>query len=395
MRTPYFTFFLLWLGHFLVDYMIGIWAVYKTLVGLDIAIAGMIAAASAFAGEGMQLVFGGMSDRGHRKMLIASGIAMTACSAFMGYTQEYTMLFLLFLLTCLGSGAFHPSAAGLIGKLPFNRKSLFMTLFQSGGALGLASSQLIFVSLYTMFDGNTAFLAIPSICLVAAIAFIGLAEVPGPAILPGRNVDLRVFLSFFKFKDLRNLYLTQLFNQGLSWGFIFLLPDLLISRNYPEWLSYGGGHLCYILGAAFMIIPGGWLADKIAPKKIIFAGQLSAVMLLYLFLMSNSLPPVTVCVLLSCLGASLGIVSPIVLVMGTKLVPSRPGMVSAFLMGLVWCIAEGIGQGGGGLLTKLFVEDATAKSLAILGLMPLVSLWFVSRLPQEISSERQWQLATQ
>lgn len=69
-------------------------------------------------------------------------------------------------------------------------------------------------------------------------------------------------------------------------------------------------------------------------------------------------------------------------------------MVSAFLMGLVWCIAEGVGQGGGGLLTKLFVEDGTAKSLAILGMMPVIGLLVVSKLPEEISSEEKWQLAT-
>lgn len=394
MNAPYFTFFLLWLGHFMVDYMIGIWAVYKTLVGLDIAIAGMIAAASAFAGEGMQLVFGGMSDRGYRKVLIASGIAMTTCSALMGYTQDYYILFLLFMLTCMGSGAFHPSAAGLIGKLSENRKGLFMTIFQSGGAFGLATSQLIFVSLYTLFEGQTAFLAIPSLCLVAAIVFFGFAE--QPLAVPNtqsKKIDLRVFWDFFKNSDLRNLYVTQLFSQALSWGLIFLLPDLLIYREYPDWLSLGGGHLCYILGGAFMIIPGGWLADKITPKRMIFSGQVLGLFLFYILLANPFLPPILVCVLLSFLGASLGVISPIVVVMGTQLVPSRPGMVSAFLMGLVWCLAEGIGQGGGGLMTKFFADNGTTKSLAILGILPIISLLAVIRLPSEVKQEENMELA--
>jgi FSR family fosmidomycin resistance protein-like MFS transporter len=386
MNTPYLTFFLLWLGHFLVDYMIGVWAIYKTLAGLDIAIAGMIAAASAFAGEGMQLVFGGLSDRGYRKILIALGVMLTTCSTLMGYTQDYAVLFLLFLLTCMGSGAFHPSAAGLVGKLSEKRKGLFMTIFQSGGAFGLATSQLIFVSLYTYLNGNTFFLAVPSFCLVAAVLFFGLGEQPvtAPA---GKLIDLRVFMGFFKNRDLRNLYITQMLNQSLSWGIIFLLPDLLLYRQYPEWLTFGGGHLCYILGSAFMIVPCGWLADKVGAKRMIFYAQLIACLLFYFFLSNTFLPPVFLCVLLCLLGASQGVVAPIVLVMGTQLVPSRPGMISAFLMGLVWCIAEGIGQGGGGLMTKLFAENATAKSLAILGVLPLIGLWVVSRLPQNESQK--------
>lgn len=381
MNTPYLTFFLLWLGHFLVDYMIGVWAIYKTIAGLDIAIAGLIAAASAFAGEGMQIVFGSLSDRGYRKILIALGVAMTTCSALLGYTRDYSLLFLLFMLTCLGSGAFHPSAAGLVGKLSDKRRGLFMTIFQSGGAFGLALSQLIFVSLYTYLNGNTFIMAIPSFCLVGAIAFFGFSEAPTPA-LSGKKIDLKVFYRFFQNKDLRNLYITQLLNQSLSWGLIFLLPDLLKYRQYPDWLSLGGGHLCYILGSAFMIIPAGWLADKVGSKRLIFYAQLTACVLFYLFLSNTFLPPVLVCVLLCALGASQGSVSPIIVVMGTQLVPSRPGMVSAFLMGLVWCIAEGIGQGGGGVMTKLFADNATAKSLAILGILPLLSLWVVNRLPE-------------
>lgn len=182
-------------------------------------------------------------------------------------------------------------------------------------------------------------------------------------------------------------------NQSLSWGIIFLLPDLLLYRQYPEWLTFGGGHLCYILGGAFMIIPGGWLADRVGSKRMIFYAQLIACMLFYFFLSNAFLPPVFVCVLLCLLGASQGIVSPIVLVMGTQLVPSRPGMVSAFLMGLVWCIAEGIGQGGGGLMTKLFADNATAKSLAILGVLPIISLYVVSKLPQNVTESQKMELA--
>ena len=52
-------------------------------------------------------------------------------------------------------------------------------------------------------------------------------------------------------------------------------------------------------------------------------------------------------------------------------------------MGLVWCVAEGLGQGGGGLLTKLFEEDAPAKALSIVGITFFFGLATAFKLPKE------------
>ncbi len=46
------------LAHFLVDFMIGIWAIYKTIAHLDLFLAGVISGVGAFIGEGMQIFFG-------------------------------------------------------------------------------------------------------------------------------------------------------------------------------------------------------------------------------------------------------------------------------------------------------------------------------------------------
>ena len=106
-RNLIITAFVLWLGHFFVDFMISIWAVYKTMAHIDLAIAGLISTFCAFTGEGMQLVFGSLSDKGYRKPLIALGILSTAGVSLLPYTDSFTLMWLLFLITCLGSGAFH------------------------------------------------------------------------------------------------------------------------------------------------------------------------------------------------------------------------------------------------------------------------------------------------
>ena len=83
---------------------------------LDLAKAGMISAGCAFVGEGLQIVFGSLSDKGYRKLLLILGLITTAASTLLAYTHSYPFIFGLFLLTCLGLGAFHPAAVSMMSE---------------------------------------------------------------------------------------------------------------------------------------------------------------------------------------------------------------------------------------------------------------------------------------
>ena len=131
---------LLWAAHFLVDFMLGVWSVYKTIAGLDLAAAGLIAALCAFTGEGAQLFFGSLSDRGHGKRLIVFGVVLTAVNALLALTNSYALVFFLFLATCIGSGAFHPCAVALVGGLTDRQNWLFIAVrLPLGGGFRLKS----------------------------------------------------------------------------------------------------------------------------------------------------------------------------------------------------------------------------------------------------------------
>lgn len=387
MTNLYFTLFFLWLGHFVVDFMIGIWPVHKTMAELDLATAGLIAGLCAFIGEGGQIFFGSMADRGYRRVLIGIGIAVATASVFLSYTEEYTYLALIYLLTCLGSGAFHPSAVGMISTIATKHKTLFITIFASGGALGLASSQLIFSSSHSFLNGHTAFLAIPTVLLVLFLAFRPLSNN-----LQNRNdfpadSRMKALGQFFRNKNLVYLYISQVCNQTIAWGTIFLLPDILLHKGYESWICFGGGHLCFILGGALMMIPGGYLAEKYSAKTVILSAIVIGSGTLYSFLLAPQLSPVALCSLLLVIGAAVGVINPISVAFGNRLMPTNPGVVSACLMGLVLCVSEVLGPSGGGMLTRLFVEDAPIKAMAILGLACVPGLAAASLLPSEITEE--------
>ncbi len=381
-RTLIITAFILWLGHFFVDFMISIWAVYKTMAGIDLAAAGLISTFCAFTGEGMQLVFGSLSDKGYRKPLIALGILCTAAASLLPYTDSFAMMWLLFLITCLGSGAFHPSAASWMGSLSRQNKGLFITLFTSGGTLGIALSQIIFYHSFYYFQGHTLFLTIPLLILVVSLT---LSKIQPHEQKPSghSSFSLGIFRGFFRRKDLSLLYISQVCNQSLCWGSIFLLPDILLAREYESWLCFGGGHLCFVMGSFIMQPIAGFLADKYSCRSVLLCATAIGMVFFYLFIFNPLMPTNWLMVLLFVLGASMGLVNPVSIAWGTRLVPENPGMIGAFLMGMVWCVSEGIGQGGGGLLSKLFENDAPAKALGIIGCGFLVGFIAIMRMPRE------------
>lgn len=377
----YLTILMLWLSHFLVDFMIGVWPIYKTIAHLDIAKAGLIAASCAFVGEGLQMLFGSLSDLGYRRLLIISGLLATTSCAFLTFTQNYTYLFILYMITCIGSGAFHPSAVGLVGALSESRKGLLIAIFASGGALGLACSQIVFAKFYASFEGNTVILALPSVAVIIFLSLYKLAAPTKKVTLPTKHIDLKGFFGLFKNRNIALLYFAQVCNQSLAWGTVFLLPDVLISRGHESWICFGGGHMCFILGGALMMVPSGFLADKYSFKSIIFTASFLGMLFFYTFLYFQFLPSSTLIGVLFFMGASIQIINPMIIAYGNKLLPDQPGLVSGFLMGLAWCVSEGIGMGGGGLLTKLFTDDAPAKALSILGILFFVGIGITSLLP--------------
>lgn len=382
---------LLFIGHFLVDFMIGIWPVYKTIANLDLAIIGLIGGFCAFAGESFQVIFGSLSDRGYRKLLVICGIALSAVSPLLAYTDHYAIIFGICLFTCIGSAAFHPSAVSVIGDLNAIRGGLVMAVFTTGGSLGLASSQLIFSKTYYHVNASVLWLIIPSIAIALLACFYkhthSLPAIEGQS----KKMNFKIFGEFFRRHDLRWLYISQVCNAALLWGMMFLLPDVLNVREYDSWITFGGGHLCLIFGSAVMMIPAGFIADRFSCRSVILYATLIGLVFFYLFLLLPDLNNTTTAIVLFIIGAALGAVNPISVALGTRLAPDNKAAIGAFLMGMVWCFSEAIGQCGGGLLTKLFTEDAPAKSLEILGILFFVGLIAAIRLPHEGETEPQEQ----
>jgi MFS transporter, FSR family, fosmidomycin resistance protein len=370
--------FLLWGSHLLLDFFTGIWPIYKTIADIDLAKAGLIAGLSGFFGEFLQLFFGYFSDRGFRKKVIILGLVLASSVLWITFTDDILISFFILLLLMLGSGSFHPAAVGFAGLLSPERKGRNILFFASGGAIGLAISQLAFTKALQVCGGHAIVFFTPVMLLIILIAFYPMQEQR-----ENRRLSLKEFIRpLLRVKrSLFLLYITQVFNFTLITAFMFLLPDLMRSKDCHNWLCMGGGHLCFVIGGAMVMLPAGYLCDKYGHKPVLLITVFSALLLLYSFLIQPEHSLEKTVIFLTCLGGFMGTVNPIIVSWGNKLVPESPSTVSGLLMGCAWCLAN-LGATWAGLLAKVVSFEPIVTTLCLLGLLLVFGFFLILFVPQ-------------
>jgi len=372
---------LLWLSHLFLDFFTGIWPIYKTIAGIDIAKAGLIAGLAGFCGEILQLFFGYFSDRGFRKVMTLLGLGLSASVLWITFSTDLVVSFFILLLLMLGSGSFHPAAVGYASLLSQEKKGRNILLFTSGGALGLAISQLAFTKALTLFGGHALIFLIPVTLLLLVMAFYPFEEQKS-----NRVLSLKEFCQpLMRSKGpLALLYLTQVCNFSMLTAFMFLLPDLMRSKGCDTWLSMGGGHLCFVIGGAMLMVPAGYLSDRFGPKPVLLTILLSSLLLFYSFLAQSEMSVVATVIFLLGIGGFMGTVTPVLVAWGNKLVPESPSTVSALMMGFAWCLAN-LGSTWAGLLAKhITSSEPIVMTLAILGSLLVVGFLLIVFMPGRV-----------
>lgn len=306
------------------------------------------------------------------------GLALSSCILWITFTQDILSSFFILLLLMVGSGSYHPAGAGFAGLLSTDHKGRNILFFACGGAVGLGISQLAFTKVFSIFNGHALILFIPVLLLLAIFTLY-----PFPEQQENRKLSFKEFFAPLKRakRSLLLLYVTQVFNFTVMTAFIFLLPDLMLSKGCHEWLCMGGGHLSFILGAAVVMIPVGYLCDRYGPKPVILATIFCALLMLYSFLIQPQLALWKTVLFLVCLGGFMGTINPILVSWGNKLVPESPSTVSGLLMGFAWCLSN-FGATWAGLIAKSVDVDPIATSLGLLGFLLILGFFLVLFIPQ-------------
>ncbi|MBP7799730.1 MAG: hypothetical protein KA072_14010 [Thermoanaerobaculaceae bacterium] len=359
--VPWLTLVALSAAHLAVDCCTGIWPVFKSLAQLDLVKAGLIATVGSMTANGLQVVFGTLADRSWRKHLLVGGTALAGAITLVPYAGSYALMFALQLVTALGSAAFHPAGAGAAGEVSRSRTGVMLGIFLAGGFLGYGFSQLLFSAVYLRSSRLTPVILVIPFAAAAALAML----LPStPITKPVGSHRKQAFGA--QAPGLLPLFGVQVFATTIFQALVFLLPELMASRQAPGWITNGGAHFGLVAGGSLALLPAGYSADHWGARRVLMVGNAATGLLLAL-LLAGSAPPIMALVLVTAYGLFNGVNTVVTVAEGNRLLPGHASAVSSLLMGVPWCIGA-IGPVAAGALAGPSHGGSPTVALTWLGL---------------------------
>ncbi len=345
--------------------------------GLTETLLAVFVATLSFSSSVTQPLFGGIADRYGRRLLAALGVGVSSVVlSLMAVAPSPVWLFVLLLFGGLGSAAFHPAGTALARGLGGPRKGLAVSLFSSGGTLGMALGPLAIGTLAMAGRLDLSpWLMVPGV--VGAVALYALIPTqPRPP------------------RDQRSKLLDVSLLRGpvgllAASGILRSISFVTFANAMPLWLVGTRGYapdapivfwtLATFTSAAGL---GGILSgalERRLPRQFLITGSmlLALVPLGLLFLVPTGTIGYFACVALA--GALVNGGLPLMIVAAQDLAPQSVGAASGLMMGFTWGMAGVLYIGIGALQEWLGVQ--TAMTLSFLTMIPgaLIAFWVLNR----------------
>src|SRR5205807_6224003 len=177
----------LMLGHFTVDSYVGLLPVlYPLLINrfhLDLGTVGLVTLAYTGMASVSQPLFGILADR-YGTRFTGLALAWTALTfASIGFVPTFPLLVAVAALSGLGSGAFHPFGALTVrGLLPDRGANTAMSVYVTGGTIGVAMGPLIGITIFGAFGPpGTVLMLVPGVA-IAAYVLLAMRRPEQPAV---------------------------------------------------------------------------------------------------------------------------------------------------------------------------------------------------------------------
>jgi len=340
-------------------------AVLISFQSISVTIGALLVSVFAVSSSMLQPVFGYLVDqKGQRWMLYIGTLWMSVLLGATGYITNIPLLFVVCTLAGLGTAAFHPMAAGLVGQVTSNRKGLIMSAFIGMGNIGLAISPLIFLPLFHNYGVKYTWVAIiPGI--VTAIFLYKFA--PRIARVNKNSPKLgQVFLDLKKSStELVKLMVVVGLRSLVNTGLMTLLPVYFLSLNFSA--AYSGSIVFVTLasGAVGGII-GGYVSDRFGRKLVIVASLILASLFFNGFIVTEGILSI---VLLVLGGMTLLSSFSVTVVIAQEIIPENKALASGLSLGF----AIGIGGFAVSLVGKYADVFGVHSAIQLLFFIPLLA----------------------
>ncbi|MBJ7600221.1 MAG: hypothetical protein DLM67_01825 [Candidatus Nephthysia bennettiae] len=322
----------LMLGHFTVDSYVGLLPVlFPLLIGrfhLSLGTVGLVALAYTGMASISQPVFGLIADRWGTRFTGLALIWTATTFAAVGFAPSFPVLLAIAFASGAGSGAFHPFGALTVrGLLPSRGISTAMSVYVTGGTIGVAAGPIIGVVAFTLFGTRgTALMLLPGLAsaIFLLVAMRGRPEVMRRPQRPGgtgAGVALVPLLATIGVMASRSWTTTTL--QAFTPTWYHLL-------GYGPWF-YGPLATTIVLASAIGTVGCGSLADRFGRRTVILGSLVLSVPAVALFVLFPGPLGFLWGVLVGGLAAS---TAPLMLLLAQELMAWRAGLASGLIMGL-------------------------------------------------------------
>jgi FSR family fosmidomycin resistance protein-like MFS transporter len=279
------------------------------------------------------------------------------------------MLGAILVTGCLGSAAFHPTAAAIVNRVGGERRGTSMSVHVTGGAMGNALAPLIFAP-YAAHVGITwtPLLAIPALVLLLSI----LRGVPDVQL--ARAGAPRGFAALRPYRlPLALLWSAVVIRTVVAIGFSTFLPVVMTGRGMSV-SEAGFAVSAYLLAGSLGGLAGGPVADRFGPRRVIAWSLALSVPLLFSALLLTG--PLALALLITG-GFFLGSTLPVNITYAHMIAPVATGTVSSLMLGVAW------GVGGLAVPVVGLAGDHVGLTPALLTLavLPLLAALLTLRVP--------------
>ena len=368
------------LGHLMTDLNQGILPALLPFFiaerGLSYAAAGGRVLAANVASSVVQPVFGYLADRRRSPWLIPAGVAAAGLGmALSGIAPTYPLIAAAVAFSGLGIAAFHPEASRAANYVSGDRRATGMSIFSTGGNLGVATGPLLVTPLVLAFGLRASLVMVVPMLAVAAFLLTQTPRLGALRHAPGiRGTGEPSPDRWRPFARLGIVVVSRsVIYTGLS-AFVPLFYAKVLGRSRAD----GATALALLLGTGVLAtIVGGRLADRHG-RRVVVLGALGLLAPLLLVL-SRAHDARLATALLVPIGFALYLPFSVLVVMGQEYLPNRVGTASGLTLGL------GVTAGGiaAPLLGRLADHYGVAAPLLLVSALPLLALAATLTLPDD------------
>jgi FSR family fosmidomycin resistance protein-like MFS transporter len=360
------------MGHYTLDMYAGVLPVLYPLLreefNLSYQTVGLVTLAYTGVAALAQPLFGWIADRFGTRYLGLTLLWTAGTFSTLGFAPNFTLLLVMAALAGLGSAAYHPlGALAASAAIPEGQRNAGMSVYISGGTLGVASGPLIGGILFDLFGrSGTAAMIIPG--AVIAIWILLQTRAARRAALARGALKPRVR------PETAPIPLVPL---AATIGVMMMRAWTLfgIQAFIPAWYeALGYGPAFYSALATTIVISGaagnvGWgsLADRYGRRNIVIYTLILTVPALLLFAQLPGPLAFIFAALVGFLAASTG---PVMLVTAQQLMRGRAGLASGLILGLAF-VTGAIGAPVMGALADAFGMQTAMRSQALVALLTI------------------------